>query len=198
MAEAFERSMDNLSLDYVDLYLMHMPMGLAYRGFKEQDLIAYDSSGKVICSDVDFCDTWKAMEELVHSGKVRSIGVSNFNSDQLKRLLACASIQPATNQVECNPGFTQKPLIQFCRHQGITVTAFSPMGRVDRSDSSSRVTADVLLHPKVAAIGAKYGKTPAQIVLRYLVNICLLIYAFRFSGAPDTHQLSPCSACLPV
>lgn len=188
--------MEKLNLDYVDLYLMHMPMGLTFRGFQEQDLIAYDSSGKVVCSDVDFCDTWKAMEALVQSGKVRSIGVSNFNSDQLERLLSSATVKPATNQVECNPGFTQKPLIQFCRQQGITVTAFSPMGRVDRSDSSSRVTADALLHPKVTAIGAKYGKTPAQIVLRYLVNIYLLIYAFRFSGTPDTHQLSPFAVCL--
>ncbi|XP_065092333.1 1,5-anhydro-D-fructose reductase-like [Ochlerotatus camptorhynchus] len=171
VAEAFKRSMEKLNLDYVDLYLMHMPMGLGFRGFQEQDLIAYDSSGKVICSDVDFCDTWKAMEELVHSGKVRSIGVSNFNSEQLQRLLSSASIKPATNQVECNPGFTQKRLIQFCRHLGITVTAFSPMGRVDRCDSSSRVTADVLLHPNVTAIGAKYGKTTAQIVLRYLIEI---------------------------
>ncbi|XP_062710835.1 1,5-anhydro-D-fructose reductase isoform X1 [Aedes albopictus] len=174
--EAFQRSLQNLQLEYVDLYLMHMPMGLAFRGFREQDLITYDKSGKVAFSNVDFCDTWKAMEDLVRGGQVRSIGVSNFNCEQLSRLLSKANIKPVTNQVECNPGFTQKPLIQFCRHHGITVTAFSPMGRVDRSDSSCRVTADVLQHPQVAAIGAKYGKTPGQVVLRYLT---LARYRFR-------------------
>ncbi|XP_062548383.1 1,5-anhydro-D-fructose reductase-like [Armigeres subalbatus] len=171
VAEAFHRSLNNLKMDYVDLYLMHMPMGLAFRGFQEQDLITYDSTGKVAFSEVDFCDTWRAMEELVRGGKVRSIGVSNFNCEQLSLLLSVASIKPVTNQVECNPGFTQKPLIQFCQRHDITVTAFSPMGRADRSDSSCRVTADVLQHPKVAAIGAKYGKTPGQIVLRYLIDI---------------------------
>ncbi|XP_058453148.1 1,5-anhydro-D-fructose reductase-like [Malaya genurostris] len=168
--EAFHRSLNNLNLNYVDLYLMHMPMGLVFRGFKEQDLVSYDSSGKVECSDVDYCDTWKAMEKLIHSGKVRSIGVSNFNSNQLERLLSIASIRPVTNQIECNPGFTQKSLIEFCRSLDITVTAFSPMGRANRSDSSNQVTANVLTDPEVATIGAKYGKTNAQIVLRYLID----------------------------
>lgn len=169
--QAFHRSLDNLSLDYVDLYLMHMPMGLRFRGFREEDLMPYDSRGKVICSDVDFCDTWKAMEQLVKRGKVRSIGVSNFNYSQLDRLLSVSIIQPETNQVECNPGFSQKALIEFCQRHGITVTAYSPMGRANRSDSSSQVTAAVLTDPKVAALAAKYGKSNAQIVLRYLIDI---------------------------
>ncbi|XP_058815329.1 1,5-anhydro-D-fructose reductase-like [Topomyia yanbarensis] len=169
--KAFHRSLENLNLNYVDLYLMHMPMGLAFRGYEEQELISYDSSGRVVCSDVDFCDTWKAMEQLVYAGKVRSIGVSNFNSSQLSRLLSVSSIKPATNQIECNPGFTQKPLIEFCRKLDITVTAFSPMGRANRSDSSSQVTANVLTDPEVATLGAKYGKSNAQVVLRYLIDI---------------------------
>lgn len=172
VAPAFERSMKNLGLEYVDLYLMHMPMGLAFRGYEEQDLIAY--TGKVLCSDVDFCDTWKAMEELVMSGRVHSIGVSNFNCTQLERLLSSASIKPVINQVECNPDFNQKPLIQFCRNLGIAVSAYSTFGRIgliDSSDSSYQWTAKVLLHPEVTAIAASYEKTPAQIVLRYLMDI---------------------------
>ncbi|XP_055549594.1 1,5-anhydro-D-fructose reductase-like [Wyeomyia smithii] len=169
--QAFHRSLVNLSLDYVDLYLMHMPMGLQFRGFQQENLISYDSAGKVLCSEVDFCDTWKAMEQLVRTGKVRSIGVSNFNCSQLERLLSVSSIQPATNQVECNPGFTQKALIEFCQKHNITVTAFSPMGRANRSDSSSQVTASILTDPNVTALGTKYGKSNAQIVLRYLIDI---------------------------
>lgn len=169
--QAFGLSLARLNLDYVDLYLMHMPMALAFRGFEEQDLISYDNRGKIACSEVDFCDTWEAMEQLVCSGKVRSIGVSNFNKTQLERLLSTASIKPVTNQVECNPGFTQRTLIEFCRGLDITVTAFSPMGRANRSDSSSRVTASVLTDDTVTAIGAKYGKSNAQIVLRYLVSV---------------------------
>lgn len=171
VAEAFGRSLANLNLEYVDLYLMHMPMALAFRGFDEGDLIPYDTQGKVACSEVDFCDTWLAMEQLVQTGQVRSIGVSNFNRAQLRRLLTGATIRPVTNQVECNPGFNQKPLIEFCRAEDITVTAASPMGRANRSDSSSGVTADVLTDARVARVGAKYGKSNAQIVLRYLIDI---------------------------
>uniref|UniRef100_A0A1Q3FWT7 Putative aldo/keto reductase family n=1 Tax=Culex tarsalis TaxID=7177 RepID=A0A1Q3FWT7_CULTA len=171
VAEAFGRSLANLKLEYVDLYLMHMPMALAFRGFGEADLIPYDTQGKVACSEVNFCDTWRAMEQLVRTGQVRSIGVSNFNRTQLRRLLAEATIRPVTNQVECNPGFNQKPLIEFCRAEDITVTAFSPMGRANRSDSSCGVTANVLTDARVARIGAKYGKSNAQIVLRYLIDI---------------------------
>ncbi|XP_055639798.1 1,5-anhydro-D-fructose reductase-like [Toxorhynchites rutilus septentrionalis] len=171
VSQAFGRSLARLQLDYVDLYLMHMPMALGFRGYEQQDLISYDNSGKIVCSDVDYCDTWKAMEQLVCSGRVRSIGLSNFNQPQLERLLSVASIKPVTNQVECNPGFTQRPLIEFCRGLDITVTAFSPMGRANRCDSSCHVTAGVLTDARVAAIGAKYGKSNAQIVLRYLIDI---------------------------
>ena len=85
----------DLGVDYLDLYLMHFPMG-----FKEGDvLFPADDTGKILYSDVDYVDTWKAMEDLVRLGLTKSIGVSNFNKVQIERVLAIADIPPAMNQV---------------------------------------------------------------------------------------------------
>lgn len=88
--------LDNLKLDYVDLYLIHWPFG-----YKENstELFPVDENGKVCGSDVDYIDTWKQMEKCVHSGLAKSIGLSNFNSEQINRLLSLASIKPVMNQV---------------------------------------------------------------------------------------------------
>lgn len=171
VAEAFKISLKNLKLSYVDLYLMHMPMALPFRGFEQSDLVTYDQAGKVVGSNIDFCDTWKIMEGLVNGGRVRSLGVSNFNIEQLKRLMDCANVKPVVNQVEVNPGFSQKPLIKFCKENDIAVIAYSPLGRVNRPDSYSRVTADVLQNPEVIDIAEKYEKKPTQVVLRYLIQL---------------------------
>ncbi|XP_015042817.2 1,5-anhydro-D-fructose reductase isoform X1 [Drosophila pseudoobscura] len=159
------KQLRTLGLDYIDLYLMHMPVG--YKYVNEETLLPKDDEGNLQLSDVDYLDTYKAMEKLVKQGLVRSIGVSNFNSEQLARILANCEIKPVTNQVECSPGLNQKPLTAFCKQHGITVTAYSPLGR-PKPDAQKP---NYIYSPDVVAIAKKYGKTTPQIVLRYLIDL---------------------------
>lgn len=121
-------------------------------------------------SEVDYVDTYKAMEKLLDTGLVRSIGVSNFNSEQIDRLLANCKVKPVTNQVEVGPSITQKKLTKFCKDRDIVITGFSPLGRPYASKLFPDAPKLAFLDPRVIAIGEKYGKTGAQVVLRYLVS----------------------------
>lgn len=106
------------------------------------------------------------MEKLLETGHVRSIGISNFNSQQVDRLYSSASIKPVTNQVECHPNLNQRKLIEFCAAKNITITAYSPLARPSTNDDRKLAISD----PKVLELSEKYKKTPAQIVLRYTVG----------------------------
>lgn len=110
------------------MYLIHWPM--AYK--EDGVLFPTDESGNTAYSDVDYLDTWKEMEKLVDDGLCKSIGISNFNSKQVERLLKNARIQPATNQVECHPYLNQKKLMEFCKDKNIVITAYSPLGSPNR------------------------------------------------------------------
>lgn len=115
-------------------------------------------------SNVDYIDTWKAMENLVDAGLVKSIGVSNFNSEQIARLLTISKIRPVVNQVECSPTINQKKLTKFCNERDIAITGFCPLGH----PSPAGKTPAFMYDDRVKAIADKYKKTPAQIGLRYL------------------------------
>jgi aldehyde reductase len=165
---ALKASLSNLGLEYLDLYLIHWPFGLKYSG-DELFPIKSQNPLEFAASDVDYVDTWKAMENLCEKGLAKSIGVSNFNRKQIERLLENAKIPPVTNQVECSPYLNQKKLIEFCKSKGIVITAYSPLGSPDRPNR--KPTDPVLLEDwKFKAIATKYKKTPAQIVLRYQVQ----------------------------
>lgn len=94
---ACRKSLENFELDYIDLYLMHFPVGFVHNS--DEDVWPKNADGTQATNDVDFVDTWKAMEKLVKLGLVRSIGVSNFNSQQIDRLINECEIKPAANQV---------------------------------------------------------------------------------------------------
>ncbi|XP_043939003.1 aldo-keto reductase family 1 member B1-like [Protopterus annectens] len=156
---AFMESLTNLHLTYLDVYLMHSPMGTKLN----------KQSGEVEFSDVDYTDTWKEMEKLVDEGLVKAIGVSNFNVGQLERLQSMCRINPAVNQVELHPYLTQPKLVQYCKTNGIVLTAYSPFGSPD----SPFVQCDkqrLLEDPVISAIGKKYGKTNAHVLLLYHVQ----------------------------
>lgn len=166
--KACRKSLKNLGLDYVDLYLMHMPTGYEYR--ETEELTPLNEDGTIAYSDVDYVDTWKAMENLVDLGLTKSIGVSNFNSEQITRVLENCRIKPVTNQVECSATFNQKKLIEFCKARDIVVIAFSPLTKPHRYAEDNSRPKPPLLDARVKEIGMKHNKTPGQVVLRYLVQ----------------------------
>ncbi|XP_054016546.1 aldo-keto reductase family 1 member B1-like isoform X1 [Hylaeus anthracinus] len=162
---ALRKTLSDLGLQYLDLYLMHSPMA-----YKDGDKIfPTDSDGNILIEDTDYLDTWHAMESLVEKGLVKNIGVSNFNSQQIERVLSNCKIKPVTNQVECHPYLNQKKLSDFCKTKGVTITAYSSFGAPDRPNADQNEPR-ILEDPKIKEIAAKYKKSPAQIVLRHQVQ----------------------------
>ncbi|GLH05291.1 Aldo-keto reductase family 1 member B10 [Gryllus bimaculatus] len=161
---AIRTSLRDLGLVQLDLYLIHFP-----HGFQEGESLFPEKDGKTLYSDVDYVDTWKAMEQLVKKGLTKSIGVSNFNHKQINRVLEVAEIKPVTNQVEVHPYLNQEKLINFCKSKDIVVTAYSPLASPDRPWAKPD-DPQLLEDPKLKNLAVKYGKTPAQILLRYGVQ----------------------------
>lgn len=162
---SLKKTLADLGTDYVDLYLIHWPMGFQEGG----DLFPKNDKDEMQFSDVDFVETWKGLEECVKLGLAKTIGVSNFNSAQIQRVLDISTIKPAVSQVECHPYLNQKKLIEFCKSKNILVTAYSPLGSADRPWAKPE-DPKLLEDPKIAAVAKKYGKTPAQTVLRWLIQ----------------------------
>jgi 2,5-diketo-D-gluconate reductase A len=132
--KAFDHSVQRLGLDTLDLYLIHWPS-------PRRDL---------------YVDTWRALARLQQDGRVRSIGVSNFNAEQLQRIIGETGVTPVLNQVELHPYFQQRALIAAHATMGIATEAWSPLGQ-------GRALSD----PVIAAIAARHRRTPAQIIIRW-------------------------------
>uniref|UniRef100_A0A1B6LCR0 NADP-dependent oxidoreductase domain-containing protein n=1 Tax=Graphocephala atropunctata TaxID=36148 RepID=A0A1B6LCR0_9HEMI len=114
------------------------------------------------------------MEKCVESGLVKNIGLSNFNRAQIQRVLDIATIKPVVNQVECHMMLNQKSLIEFCKGVDIVVEAYSPFGSPSRPNAP-KDAANVLQDPRLLQVASRYSKTSAQIVLRYLIQLGVVV-----------------------
>jgi aldehyde reductase len=170
VSECLGLTLKNLQLTYLDLYLIHWPMGYLEGG----ETFPKDDNGKFIYSNVDFIESWKAMEELVQKGLIRSIGMSNFNSQQIDRVLKVCKIKPTVVQVECHPFLNQENLIKFCSQNGIQVTAYSPLG-APANPWAQEGDPSPMKEEAVIKVGEKYGKSPAQVMLKYQLQRGLVI-----------------------
>ena len=139
---SFEASINDLGVQYLDMFLIHWPQSTP------------DADWKPVLKE-----TWKAMERLYEDCAVRAIGVSNHLPHHLLHILRDCNVRPMVNQLEFHPGYTQAATTSFCVNQGIQVEAWSPLGR-------TRVLED----PLVLELAEKYGKTPAQICLRFCLQ----------------------------
>ncbi|XP_066310194.1 NADPH-dependent aldo-keto reductase, chloroplastic-like [Miscanthus floridulus] len=156
--ESLDKSLNDLQLEYLDLYLIHWPFRLK----KGTD---WSSPDNFLPPDIPA--TWGAMEKLYDSGKARAIGVSNFSTKKLGDLLAVARVRPAVNQVECHPVWQQTKLHSFCQSTGIHLSAYSPLG----SPGTAWMKSNVLNEPVVTSIAEKLGKSPAQVALRWNIQM---------------------------
>ncbi|KAI1260562.1 aldo/keto reductase family protein [Xylariaceae sp. FL1019] len=150
VAEGIDASLKNLGMEYVDLYLMHWPCSLD----------PADKTGKTSYSDWNFIDTWREMQKLLDTGKVRNIGVSNFSITNLEKLLNDPSCKtkPAVNQIELHPNNPSPKLIDYCAEKGIHCTAYSCLG-----STNSPLYKDATL----LELAEKKGKTPQQCLLQW-------------------------------
>jgi len=139
----FEKTLDRLELEYLDLYLIHWPANAKN----------YDNWQKTNA------DTWRAMEELQADGKIRSIGVSNFFQEHLESLFKTAKVIPAINQIEFHPGYWQPEVVDFCKQHNVTVESWSPLAR-----------GKVFGNETLIKISKKYHKSVSQICLRWIIQ----------------------------
>ncbi|GAB7334760.1 hypothetical protein MBLNU13_g06687t1 [Cladosporium sp. NU13] len=137
---ALDKTLADLGTDYVDLYLMHWPVAFA-AGDK---FFPLDSDGVFRLEDIDSAVTYKAMEKLLSTGKVKAIGVSNFNIRKLEDLLSKTDVVPAVNQIEAHPYLQQPDLLKFCTDKNILVEAYSPLG--NNQTGEPRTVDDAVVH----------------------------------------------------
>ncbi|KAL8706323.1 MAG: hypothetical protein Q9225_007968 [Loekoesia sp. 1 TL-2023] len=142
---------------------MHWPNAFA-RG---ENMFPTDSNGKTITSDIDYVDTWKAMEKTFKKGKAKAIGISNFSRKETERLLKETEVVPAAHQIEVHPYLQQNEACAWFRSKGIHVQHYSPFGNQNEYYSKGQNMGKLIDDPTLVAIGKKYNKNGAQVALAW-------------------------------
>lgn len=163
---ALEKTLADLQIDYLDLYLIHWPVifkkGVVYQK-SHKDLIALE--------DMPTTDTWGAMEQLVATGLCRHIGVSNFSVKKLEALLKIAKQAPEINQIELHPYLQQPAMVEFCKAKNIHLTAYAPLGSADRPAGFKEEDEPILLEdPTIVSIAQKHNISPAQLLISWAIH----------------------------
>lgn len=163
---ALEKTLADLQIGALDLYLIHWPVVTPKEVFypeSAKDLVALDA--------LPIAKTWAAMEALVDRGLCKHIGVSNFSVAKLKALLKTAKLMPEMNQIELHPYLQQPAMLEFCRSNGIHLTAYAPLGSADRPSHLKVEDEPILLEePAIIKIAECHGATPAQVLISWAIH----------------------------
>jgi alcohol dehydrogenase (NADP+) len=166
VATGLQRTLDDLNLDYVDLYLIHWPISL-----KSDVMFPKGGDDYLTYDQAPLSGTWRGMEKLKANGKARHIGVSNFNIAKLKEILLTADVIPEMNQIELHPYLPQDELVDFCKSKGINLTAYSPLGSGDRPKGRRKEDDPVLLEdPIIHEIAERHSSTAAQVLISWAIH----------------------------
>jgi alcohol dehydrogenase (NADP+) len=169
-----QKTLSDLRLDYLDLFLIHWPTAFHYvdianmnqRGYPDEEIDESDG-GKRIDPTVSVHETWGAMEEMVDQGLVRSIGVSNFPVSLLHELMTRSRIPPAVNQVELHPYLQQTNLLDYCQKRGVHLQAYSPLGTPGAKEADEP---SILTDPVLGKIAEKHNVTVAQVCIAWALQ----------------------------
>jgi len=163
---ALEKTLSDLGLDYLDLYLIHWPVA-----FKPDVVFPENEDGYLPLADAPITETWGGMQALKTKGLARHIGVSNFSIKKLKELMTMGGQIPEMNQVELHPYLQQQALVDFCLKNGIHVTAYSPLGSMDRPEGMKKDGEPVPLENEaIKKIAAAHNASPAQILIAWALQ----------------------------
>ena len=158
---ALRKTLADLRLDYLDLYLIHWPIAL-----KPGVVMPEEGQGFLKPEEAPLDETWRGMEQAQADGLAKHIGVSNFSPARLEKLMGIAERPPEVNQVECHPFLAQKELLEVCRQHGVVLTGYCPLGSGKPKDGE---TPTIFEDETISRIAKNHGVTPAQIALAWAV-----------------------------
>ena len=163
---SLEKTLSDLQIDSLDLYLIHWPVVL-----RKEVLFLESVNDLIALDDLPISDTWAVMEAMVDKGLCNHIGVSNFSVAKLKELLETSRLMPEMNQIELHPYLQQPAMLEFCKANGIRLTAYAPLGSADRPARLKVEDEPILLEePAINKLAESRGITPAQLILSWAIH----------------------------